>query len=193
MSSSGAADEEVASSFFVQCTGQVISGDFGGKDYLYCRYSFQKGHDWTTSAGVDSGLSQTACKNPACPYEPIVWNFPIDISFSSTNVFGWPRIAVSVYGIDFLGRDVIRGYGSVLVPLSTGKHEIRIEMFAPLALSNMHSLLGWLMGNPPEFFDSKFVCQGEGREVTRVQHTGSVVINLNIQTKGMQNFGYSMP
>jgi hypothetical protein len=26
----------------------------------------------------------------------IVWNFPIDIKFKSTNPYGWPRIAVSV-------------------------------------------------------------------------------------------------
>ena len=26
----------------------------------------------------------------------VVWNFPIDVKFKSTNVFGWPRIAISV-------------------------------------------------------------------------------------------------
>lgn len=26
----------------------------------------------------------------------IIWNFPIDAKFKSTNPFGWPRIAVSV-------------------------------------------------------------------------------------------------
>jgi B9 domain-containing protein 1 len=42
-----------------------------------------------------------------------------------------------------------------------------------------------------QFFDSTFVCQGEGREVTRVQQSGSVRLTLNVVTKGMQAAGYS--
>lgn len=123
-------------------------------------------------------------------------------------MFGWPRIALSVYGVDFLGRDVIRGYGSALIPLTPGMHQIQVEMFAPLASSYANQFMSWLMGNPPEvvhlyfkikynhrtsrlffeqFFDSKFVCQGEGREVSRVQKTGTVVLNLNTLTKGERN------
>jgi B9 domain-containing protein 1 len=139
--------------------------------------------------------------------EQIVWNFPIDVSFNSTNVFGWPRIAISVYGIDFLGRDVIRGYGSALIPLSSGQHQIEIDMFNPLATSYLNDIASWLMGNPPEvgrnyvqrihtcvivmrsllfpqFFDSKFVCQSEGREVSRVKRSGKLLLSLNVATKG---------
>jgi hypothetical protein len=36
--------------FYVQCTGQVESGDFGGIDDIYCRYAFHFGHDWTIAA-----------------------------------------------------------------------------------------------------------------------------------------------
>ena len=137
-------------SFFVQCTGQIVSGEFGPVNYLYCRYTFHFGNDWTVSSGLDTGLSQTSCKNMGNSEEQIVWNFPIDISFNSTNAFGWPRIAISVYGIDFLGRDVIRGYGSALVPLSAGLHEIEIDMFTPLATSYLNDFMSWMMGNPPE-------------------------------------------
>jgi hypothetical protein len=42
-----------------------------------------------------------------------------------------------------------------------------------------------------QFFDSTFVCQGEGREVTRVQQSGTVRLKLNVVTKGMQSAGYS--
>jgi B9 domain-containing protein 1 len=148
-------------SFFVQCTGQVVSGEFGPVDYLYCRYTFHYGNDWTIQSGLDNGLSQTACKNLSQSEEQIIWNFPVDVSLNATNVFGWPRIAISVYGIDFLGRDVIRGYGSALVPMSSGQHLIEVDMFVPLATSYFNEAVSWLMGNPPEFFDSKvclFVC-----------------------------------
>lgn len=80
----------------------------------------------------------------------VVWNFPIDITFKSSNIYGWPRIAVSVYGMDFLGRDVARGYGSAVIPLVSGQHVIEVDMYTPLAMSLFNSWAGWLTGNPPE-------------------------------------------
>ena len=102
------------SAFFIVVNGQVESGDFPHDD-LYVRYGFTFGPDWTVVDGVETGLSQIARKTPGCS-NSVVWNFPVDISFKSTNAHGWPRMSVSVYGVDALGRDVVRGYGSVLVP-----------------------------------------------------------------------------
>jgi len=42
-----------------------------------------------------------------------------------------------------------------------------------------------------QFFDTKFVAQGEGREVTRVKNTGVVKVTISIMTKNMESFGYS--
>ena len=98
---------------------------------------------------MDSGLSQTAIKCVQMD-QGIIWNFPIDVTFKSTNVYGWPRMAISVYGLDFLGRDVVKGYGSVLVPLTPGRHKIDVDMYTPLATSAMNDILSWLVGNPPE-------------------------------------------
>jgi B9 domain-containing protein 1 len=142
--------EADSSSFTVQCLGQIESGCFGGIDYLYCRYSFHYGADWNIISGLDTGLSQTACKSRSAFDDTIIWNFPIDVTFNSTNVFGWPRIAICVYGIDFLGRDVIRGYGSALLPLIGGQHNLQVEMFTPLATSSLNHFMSLLMGNPPE-------------------------------------------
>jgi hypothetical protein len=55
-----------------------------------------------------------------------------------------------VAGIDFLGRDVIRGYGSALLPLSAGHHILDIPMYTPLSSSIVTELAAWLWGNPPE-------------------------------------------
>lgn len=50
-----------------------------------------------------------------------IWNFPIEVSFRSTNISGWPRIVLSVYGPDWLGHDVILGYGVATLPLVSGR------------------------------------------------------------------------
>lgn len=143
-------------------------------------------------SGIDSGLSQTGRLNPLHVDDGVVWNFPIDITFKSTNVHGWPRIAISIYGVDFLGRDVVKGYSSALVPLSPGQHIVTSPCYTPLSSSIFNQWSTWVFGNPPEFYDSKLVCQGEGREVTRVQNTGSIDLVLNVSTKGMEAAGYSM-
>jgi B9 domain-containing protein 1 len=58
--------------------------------------------------------------------------------------------AMQVYGTDFLGRDVVRGYGSALVPLAPGQHVFNVPVYVPLASSILTSWLSWLNGNPPE-------------------------------------------
>lgn len=46
--------------------------------------------------GIDQGFSQVARKGTSGDAS-VVWNFPVDITFKSTNPFGWPRLVVSVY------------------------------------------------------------------------------------------------
>ena len=70
---------------------------------------------------MDRGITQRSRSSLVGDKKIMVWNFPIDVAFRSTNAYGWPQIAISVYGPDFAGREVIRGYGSARLPLSSGK------------------------------------------------------------------------
>jgi hypothetical protein len=87
---------EGPSSFYAMFTGQVESATFPNLDGLYVRYTFQHGPDWKIAQGIDAGFSQEAQKGGAGDAS-IVWNFPIDVTFKSTNPFGWPRLVLSVY------------------------------------------------------------------------------------------------
>jgi B9 domain-containing protein 1 len=60
-------------------------------------------------------------QRPAGPSRLLVWNFPLEVTFKSTNAFGWPQLVVSVYGVDAMGRDVIQGYGSIHLPTCVGR------------------------------------------------------------------------
>jgi B9 domain-containing protein 1 len=121
-----------------------------------------------------------------------VWNFPLDLTFKSTNLFGWPQLVVSVYGLDSFGREVVRGYGAVHVPVSPGSHSRAIPMFVPESSSKLQKFTSWIMGRRPEFIDAKFVAQGESREVTRVRSQGSITVKFNVVTKGMRKLGYNV-
>ncbi|OQR82479.1 hypothetical protein ACHHYP_15963 [Achlya hypogyna] len=174
--------------FHVMCTGQIQAISYEGIDNLYCKYAVTFGPDWQLEHGVDSGLSQIGYRGPAG--RDIVLNFPLDMTFKTTNPYGWPRLVLSVYGMDALGRDVIRGYGSVLVPVAAGKHVKRVPLFKPQSSSKLQSFIAWLSASPPEFFDPKFIAQGEGRELTRVSSQGVATVEFNIVLHGFQQHGY---
>ncbi|KAL4658394.1 B9 domain-containing protein 1 isoform X1 [Arapaima gigas] len=175
--------------FLLMINGQIEGANFAEFDDLYCKYCFVFGHDWIPTSGLEEGISQISSQGHGTQCG-LVWNFPLEITFKSTNPFGWPQIVVSVYGPDAFGNDVIRGYGAVHVPLSPGKHVRTIPMFVPQSTSTLQKLTSWFMGRRPEFTDPRVVAHGEGREVTRVRSQGTVTVSFNILTKDMKKLGY---
>ncbi len=175
-----------SSSFHVHITGQIGSAAFPFGQRLYCRYDVSLGNDWVIIDGVRSGITQIACSKD----HKIIWNFPIELAFRSTNAYGWPRISVAVYGVDFFGRDVVRGYGSVIVPTYSGTHMLTIQIYRPITGNRIHEFCSWLRGNLPEFYETVFTAAGEGRAVTRVRAEGEVKIALNVSTKDMAKLGF---
>ena len=94
----------------------------------------------------------------------LVWNFPLDITFRSTSPFGWPQLVVSVYGLDSLGNDVVRGYGAIHIPLTSTVNvpyvTLKIPVFVPESASIMQRIAGWILGRRPEFVDPRVVTSG---------------------------------
>ncbi|KAB1265695.1 B9 domain-containing protein 1 [Camelus dromedarius] len=175
--------------FLLMVNGQVESAQFPEHDDLYCKYCFVYGQDWAPTAGLEEGISQITSKSLDAR-RALVWNFPIDVTFKSTNPYGWPQIVLSVYGPDVFGNDVVRGYGAVHVPFSPGRHKRTVPMFVPESTSKLQKFTSWFMGRRPEYTDPKVVAQGEGREVTRVRSQGFVTLLFNVVTKDMKKLGY---
>ncbi|CAL8287524.1 unnamed protein product [Boreogadus saida] len=175
--------------FLLMINGQIEGGNFPEYDDLYCKYCFVYGHDWAPTSGLEEGISQITSKSRLSPHK-LIWNFPLEITFKSTNPSGWPQIVVSVYGPDTFGNDVVRGYGATHIPFSPGQHTKTIPMFVPESTSRLQKFTSWLMGRRPEYTDPKVVAQGEGREVTRVCSQGFVTLTFHIVTKDMKKLGY---
>ncbi|XP_004071593.1 B9 domain-containing protein 1 isoform X2 [Oryzias latipes] len=153
--------------FLLTVNGQIEGANFPEYDSLYCKYSYVYGHDWAITTGLEEGITQITCKSSLS--RTLVWNFPLETTFKSTNPSGWPQIVISVYGPDVFGNDVVRGYGATHIPITPGH---------------------WLLGRRPEYTDPKVVAQGEGREVTRVRSQGFVTVSFHITTKDMKKMGY---
>lgn len=190
------AQVETPSSFQVMFTGQIKSASFtfNNIDTLYCRYSFNFGIDWEIIHGVESGTTQIARLRDLLygnNEQSFYFGFPIDISFKSTSAHGWPRIIIQLYSTDFLGRDVILGYGCCLCPISPGHHIKEVYTYWPVSSSPWRRFLHWITGTPPEFYDENFIALGQSRNIVRVQCDGVVRIAFNTTTKDMGTFGYT--
>lgn len=78
---------------------------------------------------------------------------------------------------DFIGRDVICGYGVTNVPTQPGTHLRYVHVFTPVSSSYLSDFLGMLMGKPAEYIaPAELLYKNEGREVTRVVSAGTIKI-----------------
>ncbi|KAI8797637.1 B9 domain-containing protein 1 isoform X1 [Biomphalaria glabrata] len=177
--------------FLVMINGQIESAEFPEFDDIYCKYCFSYGLDWAITSGLEESITQIT-KKSRDQYQRFVWNFPIDATFKSTSPSGWPQLVVYAYGLDAFGTDVVRGYGVCHIPITPGRHKLKIPMFVPESSSLFQKLTAWFLGRRPEYVNPRVVAQGEGREVTRVRSQGFVTVSFNIIMKDMKKLGYDI-
>ncbi|XP_014678668.1 PREDICTED: B9 domain-containing protein 1-like [Priapulus caudatus] len=179
-----------SSVFLLMLAGQIEGAEFPEFDEIFCKYSFVYGQDWVITSGLEEGITQIARRGAAAERGGFTWNFPLDVTWKSTNPHGWPQLVLSAYGRDALGRDVARGYGVCHVPPAPGRHRRRVAMFVPESTSKLQKLTSWLLGRRPEYVDPCVVAHGEGREVTRVRSQGHVAVAFDIVAKDLKKLGY---
>lgn len=175
--------------FVLTATGQIESAEIPYCENGYCKFELVAGEDWDFEDGSEEGITQAARVSPGTD-KLLVWNFPIDVTYKSTNAFGWPQLVVSVYGLDTFGRDVVRGYGCIHIPACAGRYSLKLRLYRPRSASYFQQFVSWMSGTPAEFSDPRFPSYGEGREVTRVTSSGHVNVQLNVYTKDMETYGY---
>ncbi|KAL5242348.1 hypothetical protein ACI65C_009758 [Semiaphis heraclei] len=175
--------------FLVSVVGQIEKAHFPNYDNMYCKYTFVYGPDWEIVTGIEEGISQIAQKSQD-ERQQVVWNFPLDVSFKSSNPYGWPQLIISVYGLDTFGNDVVRGYGVCHLPVVNGQSSEEMIMFVPESSSTLQKLTSWLTGKRPEYVDARILARGDGREVTRVRSQGCVWINFNVVFKDFHHYGF---
>ncbi|CAN7993116.1 unnamed protein product, partial [Ixodes hexagonus] len=144
--------------------------------------------------GIEEGISQV-CKKSRDSRGIFVWNFPLDITYKSSNPYGCKTRQVTHMGRKV--RQEIRGVHnhkafSVFFQFFRYRHRRSMSMFVPESSSLVHKLTSWLSGRRPEFVDPKTVARGEGREVTRMTSNGVVDVIFHVVTKDLKKFGYNV-
>ncbi|KAI6226927.1 hypothetical protein M3Y95_00672900 [Aphelenchoides besseyi] len=176
------------STFLVLISGQIETADFPEVSNLYCKYAYVMGPDWRQVSGLEEGLSPTCSRGQQ--NQRIVFNVPLEATFTSTNPFRWPQLVLSCYGHDRFGNDVIRGYGATYIPSVPGRTIRKIPMFVPQASTLIQNILSFFTGRRAEFVDPRIVAMSQGREVTRVQTQGFINVSFNVILKDFKKFGY---
>ncbi|XP_074098187.1 B9 domain-containing protein 1 isoform X2 [Cotesia typhae] len=152
----------------------------------YCWGNFLK---CRKKKGIEEGLTQMSkCSNDARRLTS--WNFPLDATFKSTTPHGWPQLVLSVYGLDFFGHDVVRGYGVCHIPFSSGCQESKIPIYVPESSSTLHHFAAWITGKRPELIEPSILASGSGRELTRMKVQGSITASFNVILKDFHKLGY---
>ena len=105
-------------------------------------YSIVTSENWKVLLGAKSGISQNAAHNGP----DLSWNFPFNISLEAKTPSGWPQIMLVLYGKDFMGRSIVKGYGNIHLPVSAGTHTRDIHIFNSLPQSNTATFCAMLMG-----------------------------------------------
>ncbi|CAB3379236.1 Hypothetical predicted protein [Cloeon dipterum] len=191
----GRSSAEGASSrqfFVVSISGSVEAAEFPEHDELYCRYFVEFGSDWQIISGVAEGMSQIS-KKSKCHIDDrqlCVWNLPVELTLKSTNITGWPKIVVSVYGNDSFGNDVVRGYAWSFVPLESTSTTLSMPAFVPASSSKLQEMTAWFTGRRPEFLNPAIVVHGESRELLRTSSHGHVFVKVNTLIKDLSKCGY---
>ncbi|KAL0207519.1 hypothetical protein P9112_012147 [Eukaryota sp. TZLM1-RC] len=177
--------------FALSISGQILTGTIHTHDHLTVKYEwhYNKSH-WTYVCGQTDGISHCCTKSPSPDgISTATWSLPLNLTLSSSNIHGWPRLVLTIYAKDWLGRDVVMGYGSVIVPLKHGPSFIQCPIYRPEATSMLEGLICWASGSLPHFADPLLPAKNDHRDLVRTCSSGFVGIKVNIISKGLLDSG----
>ena len=141
-------------------------------------------------SGNNTGISQHAYKSMHTN-DRVVWNFPFELLYRTNDIAGWPKICLTLTSRDFIGRDLICGYGVMHVPTQEGTHTRYIQIFRPKSSSYLIELLGFLQGKPAEYQNPvDLLHKTTGREVTRVENAGVLKVQFTLSMQNMKAMGF---
>ena len=149
------------------------------------------GQDWEKEDGELKNTSQFSCKGDGS-YKYYSFNQQFEISFRSINPYGWPQLVLTCCTVDNEGNEVVKGYGCLHVPASSGRHERTVHIFS---MTNDQGFWGKFLGiyssGTGEVTNSpKVISSGEGREISRVICEGWIKIIFQVGFRDMDKFGF---
>lgn len=182
--------------FRLYVSGTIDYGNFSKQDPIKTKYEFVAGDYWEREDGAVTGETQFSCLGEGL-YNYYSYGKHFEISYRSTNPFGWPQLVLNCSSIDEEGNEVVKGYGCVHVPASTGRHERIVHifnvtngssfwdkfclqrMFCCESVENKNKV-----NNTP-----KVISSGQGRDISRAVCEGWIKVIFQVGFRDMDKFG----
>ena len=174
-------------------SGPIEYGNFSGEEPIKINYEFVSGEKWAKEDGLIKGFTQYSCKGEGI-YNYYSYGLNFEISYRTTDPFGWPQLVLNCFTIDSNGNEIIKGYGCVHVPTSTGRHKRKINIFR--ATEN-ESFCGKLFGyngssnddKNNDVSDPKVIASGKEREISRANCEGFINVTFQVLFRDVDKFG----
>ncbi len=184
-----------SSTFNLVVHGSIDCAECLDAGLLYCRSTLVKGRDWTLAlqsgerANTLNVITQLSERLPG-PIAKFTWNAPFEFVLQSTNVTGWPQIALSLTTIGPDGRDVVVCYSRCLIPMHAGVVTMDLPLMQPEYAQPQHRLFG-MFASTPEVRDPALWCSTDDRLVLSAKRLpGYVRVTFNVAVSGLANLGY---
>ncbi|KAH7821743.1 putative B9 domain-containing protein 2 [Monocercomonoides exilis] len=155
--------------------GEIVGASGFSSKNLCCKFTFTYGEHWKLHKGEQTGQTQTDYASS----DMCVWSHPVDLFFTTTNVIGWPRLAVQVFKIDQYGCYDLEGYGFVQVPLAPGTHNLKILTWKPTG-TKTEEFAKEFLGLTPRLKNESLIASGDDRKMLRTESSGVVHVTLGI-------------
>lgn len=153
--------------------------------------------DWEKEDGNITGESQY-CFRGEGNNNYFVYNTPFEISLRSINPFGWPQLVITCVTIDRVGKESIFGYGVVYCPMKPGIYKKEVAIFSPMSTEFQDKINSMVNQNEEKkkekdtYNAPKIIASGEGREITRANHMGSIEVKFQITLRDVEKLGYNI-
>lgn len=181
--------------FRLYVSGSIEYGNFNSDEPIKTKYEFVAGESWEKEDGLVSGETQFSCTGEGL-YNYYSYGHPFEISYRSINPFGWPQLVLNCCTIDSNGNEIVKGYGCVHVPASTGRHIRKVHIFNVTEGSSFwNKFCGDNMkccGNEKtnEVTNTpKVISSGQGRDISRATCEGWINVTFQIGFRDMDKFG----
>ena len=172
-------------------SGTIEYGNFLGEEPIKIKYEFISGEAWEKEDGLVKGETQYSCKGEGL-YNYYSYGQNFEISYRSINPFGWPQLVLNCFTIDSEGNEIVKGYGCVHVPTSTGRHVRKIHIFKS---TENTSFWDKFWGNHistdeknNEVTNPKVISSGQEREISRASCEGFLNIVIQVVYRDVKKF-----
>ena len=155
------------------------------------KYELVAGENWDFVDGEIGGRSQGGSVNHN-KGEMIVWNIHFGATFRTISLAGYPKLVMGFTGPDDYGKEIIQGYAVCVLPIRPGKHDVSCHIFKPVKSKYLGLVYESQASDNTKEVDFRAIASGKLREISTVEHMGTLTVSVNISHKNVSRFGYQL-